>query len=175
MLEDEYQARGPAAQFTTTNFSFNLAHGTVYELDFGAMTQTNTESRTVRRIQRTGSAVAPPPKWRCYLSGAYTPYDADISAQIEAAFQADAQGSVSIMVRGQAYTIDFKTMKQILISDPERARKVDRDPPPPPPPPPPSGSVWQEWEAARARELARQTAAKARLEAPLQVLFTECT
>ena len=50
MLETEYKVRGPKGKFTTKAFTFNAKFQTPYVLDFSAMTQTNTESKAVRRI-----------------------------------------------------------------------------------------------------------------------------
>eukprot|EP01062_Namystynia_karyoxenos_P054967 TRINITY_DN455_c0_g1_i1.p1 TRINITY_DN455_c0_g1~~TRINITY_DN455_c0_g1_i1.p1 ORF type:complete len:650 (+),score=228.05 TRINITY_DN455_c0_g1_i1:93-2042(+) len=58
MLEGRY-LKDPSAKFATTDFTFNKEHKTVYQLDYGAMTQTNAETGVARAIRRAGIAASP--------------------------------------------------------------------------------------------------------------------
>lgn len=57
-LEKAYQKDPTAAGFKTTALSFNTEHKTPYVFNFKKMEQLNTESNTVRRIQRGAKAKA---------------------------------------------------------------------------------------------------------------------
>ena len=58
MLEARYQ-NDPEETFSTTDFSFNAEHKTLYHISFTAMTQTNSQTLVARQIRRTGDE---PPK-----------------------------------------------------------------------------------------------------------------
>eukprot|EP00658_Telonema_sp_P-2_P072319 TRINITY_DN61474_c0_g1_i1.p1 TRINITY_DN61474_c0_g1~~TRINITY_DN61474_c0_g1_i1.p1 ORF type:complete len:497 (+),score=126.85 TRINITY_DN61474_c0_g1_i1:144-1634(+) len=61
-LEGEYLERGPKAKFNTTDFSFNKAHGTKYQVNFSKMLQTNKQSSKSRSMRRgDGTSVTPTP------------------------------------------------------------------------------------------------------------------
>lgn len=65
------------------------------------------------------------PRWAVCLGGAYTPYDADVSAQIEVAHRR-GDATARICVRGAQYDIVFAEMKQRAAHDPTRSRAVRR-------------------------------------------------
>lgn len=60
------------------------------------------------------------------LSGQYEPYEESVCAQLEAAYQADPDGDVRVVVRGDKYVVSFPAMKQCLASDQTRTRPVRR-------------------------------------------------
>ena len=65
-------------------------------------------------------------KWCCWLTGSFQDYDRAISDQLESAFRASPTGGTSITVRGETYRVSFAEMKQQLVSDPAKARRVKR-------------------------------------------------
>ena len=74
--------------------------------------------------------------WSVHLAGAFKPYDAAVTAKLEAAFQR-AEREAEVDIRGQKYIVAFtpaNSMKQILASDQSRVRKVQRTGPPAPAP-----------------------------------------
>lgn len=64
--------------------------------------------------------------WAVKLQGRFEPYDELVSRRIEAAYAAQEMEARKVIVRSQAYTIDFSTMRQILESDRSKQRQVER-------------------------------------------------
>ena len=63
-----------------------------------------------------------PGSWACHLAGAWSAYDAQVSAAIEAAWEGELP-SVRVRVRGTEYDIVFAEMKQRSTADPTRSIK----------------------------------------------------
>ena len=76
--------------------------------------------------------------WSVVLKGSYVPYEASVSAAIEAAYQRSEQEAL-VKICGERYRIIFAPpMKQIAVEDPTRRRNVQRTAPPPAPAPAPA-------------------------------------
>lgn len=63
--------------------------------------------------------------WSCFLSSQFKPYETDISAAIEASYQKGLT-EANFQMNGVDYTINFTSMRQHKVSDPNRTRKVQR-------------------------------------------------
>ena len=122
MLEHEFVERGPAAQFDTKSFSFNKEHGSLYRLNFGKMTQENTQSGKSRKIRRvelaagaasssSSSSAAAKPKWQWWDKEAafgdrWQTYEAEDAATLE---KAHASGKKLLVTKDLSFNVDFGT------------------------------------------------------------------
>eukprot|EP00450_Noctiluca_scintillans_P012625 CAMPEP_0194490166 /NCGR_PEP_ID=MMETSP0253-20130528/9474_1 /TAXON_ID=2966 /ORGANISM="Noctiluca scintillans" /LENGTH=570 /DNA_ID=CAMNT_0039330761 /DNA_START=39 /DNA_END=1751 /DNA_ORIENTATION=- len=144
MLETGFQIKGDKAKYTTTEFSFNKGHDTLYEIDYSKMTQKNLQSKKVRKIRRkdeSGTAAAPaakaasasskPHTWEWWTDDAeWCPFDPVDCALLEKAF---ATGSSPFMTTkltfnvgyDSLYIFDFDVMTQVN-SDSGTSRKIQR-------------------------------------------------
>jgi len=145
MLEKQWQTSGPTAFFTSTAFSFNKVHKTMYALDFGKMTQKNTASGAVREIRRIGDDDTPakkakvddsPAVWESYdeALGKWNAFVAEDSAMLENRWQNEPDSPKAVFVTTEfsfnkayktKYKIDFSQMKQIN-TESGNARKIRR-------------------------------------------------
>merc|ERR1719335_916174 len=63
MLEKMYKSKGAKAKFSTTEFSFNQEHQTLYELNFEKMLQVNSETKKKREIRRRDDKAKKTVEW----------------------------------------------------------------------------------------------------------------
>ncbi|CAE7597440.1 trip12 [Symbiodinium natans] len=141
-LDSLYLDAGASGKVITTAFSFNVCYQTKYELDFAAMTQTNLDSKKVRKIRLTGTpapAVAPAshdvaatkPVWRWWSNADGWESFADVDAELlEKAYAAGETPFSTKQLSWNAgydslYIFDFTVMTQVNC-DSATSRKIQR-------------------------------------------------
>eukprot|EP01062_Namystynia_karyoxenos_P014827 TRINITY_DN1535_c0_g1_i1.p1 TRINITY_DN1535_c0_g1~~TRINITY_DN1535_c0_g1_i1.p1 ORF type:complete len:643 (+),score=206.51 TRINITY_DN1535_c0_g1_i1:99-2027(+) len=159
-LEQQYQKMQDGdgtAVFTTTKFSFNKDFRTVYLVDFVHMTQSNTESRSVRPIRR-GAVEATPGDdqlvpWFSRCPSEWRRYDVADARVLESLLrQVGGKGKATTKdfswnkEFGTQYCIDFEKWQQIN-EETRSARDICRGDPALVVMKP-SSAVWQFWKAS---------------------------
>jgi len=133
MLEHLFATVGAKGKVVTTGFSFNKEHQTKYELNFGKMSQTNTESKKSRTIRRKGDPVATVKKavWEWWSDENEWEAFKDVDAAVlEKAFLA---GDTPFCTKklswnegfDSLYIFDFTVMTQVNC-DSKTSRKIQR-------------------------------------------------
>jgi len=144
MLENKYMEMGPKASFSTTDFSWNKKHKTIYLVNFGSMQQKNSETGSSRFIKRGAPDVEPASpksgkspkggafKWQWWNpdEGGWKEYEAVDATLLEKAYSTDAPQFLTIDLTfnkgyDSQYLFDFKVMTQCNL-DSGTSRKIRR-------------------------------------------------
>jgi len=131
MLEAKYLTAGPKAKYTTTAFSFNKGHGTIYEVNYEKMFQMNTESHKKREIRRKDESGSKDVQWEWWNDKHEWSFFAKVDvALLEKAYEA---GTTPFETKDLSfnkgfdslYIFDFDVMTQVNC-DSGTSRKIQR-------------------------------------------------